>query len=477
MKRLTPIPVVLALAASLGCAPSETDYDLVVNGGRVIDPESGLDAVRHIGVSGERIAAVSETPLEGAETIDADGLVVAPGFIDLHRHGHTPENYAWQVQDGVTTALELELGVADIPAWYAEREGSRINYGASISHPYSRNLAQLGENPGLEGEQLERELTEEELQKLEALIREGLEAGAVAVGFGIAYTPGVTQEELNRIFAIAAEYDASCHVHMRTGTGDFANLEEVLTAAETSGAALHIVHINSSGGDEALEYVERMVAARERGLDVTTEAYPYNRGSTLIESHLFDDWKSYPDEQFGQYIWVETGETLTRETFGEYREQGGTIISPPSYSMETVAELFAHPLPMVASDGMWLDEGRAHPRSFGTFARILGRFVRERGTLSLLDAIAKMTLYPAMRLEARVPEMADRGRIREGAFADLAVFDLETVIDVGTFDNPARAPEGIRLVTVAGAVTVREGELVEGAAGGKPIRAPQSPGE
>lgn len=464
-------PLVALLLLALAACSSGPTYDLVLAGGRVIDPESGLDAVRHIGINGDRVAAVSESPLAGKETIDATGLVVSPGFIDLHRHGQSAEAYGWQLRDGVTTGLELELGEADIPAWYAEREGSLMNYGASISHPYSRNIAQLGENPGLEGPQLERPLTEEELVKLEALIRQGLEAGAIAVGFGVAYTPGATQEELNRIFAIAAEYDASCHVHMRTSRDDFTNLDEVLTAAESSGAALHIVHINSSGGDRALEYVRRIEEARERGIDVTTEAYPYNRGSTLIEAHLFDDWESYPDEQFGQYIWVETGETLTRETFGKYREQGGTIISPPAYSMETVEALFQSPTPMVGSDGMWLDKGRAHPRSFGTFARILGSFVRDKGVLTLPQAIEKMTLQPAKRLEARVPEMADRGRIREGAVADITVFNPDTVIDVGTFEDPARAPKGIPYVLVSGVVTVRDGNLVEGAAAGKPIRA------
>ena len=449
-------------------------YDLVIVNGRVMDPESGLDGIRNVGIRGESIAAISEDALSGAKVLDASGQVVAPGFIDLHQHGHSPDNYKAQIHDGITTALELEIGVEDIAAWYGEREGKTpVNFGASISHPYSRNLVMLGSNPGLEGEALLKPLDAGQLEQLKVRIRRGLAEGAPAVGFGLAYTPGATTEEVVEMFRVAAEHNANCHVHMRTSEPlGFANIQEVLDASKETGAPLHIVHINSSASTRIPQYLDIIASAQKRGEDVTTECYPYNRGSTLIQSHLFNDWRTYDDERLAGYIWVETGATLTRETFGKYRDQGGTIISPPSYSEENVRTAVASPITMIASDGMWLDKGRAHPRSFGTYARILGRYVREQKALSLMDALRKMSLAPAQRLERRAPMMKKKGRMSVGADADIVVFDPDTVIDKGTFENPAQYSGGIRHVLVNGRVTLEDAAFVEGAAGGKPVKAP-----
>jgi dihydroorotase len=463
----------LAFLALSGCQKPET-YDIVVHAGRVMDPASGLDLTRDVGINGDRIAKISVEPLEGAVMLDAAGRVVAPGFIDLHEHGQSPENYRAQIEDGVTTALELEIGVEDIAKFYDERKGrAAVNYGASISHPYSRNLAMTGKNPGLTGDAALQPITPEQQEKLLALLEKGLEQGAAAVGFGIAYTPGMTQDELNASFAAAAKHNAVAHVHMRTDRETFANLDEVMTAAETSGASLHIVHINSSGATRALEYLDRIQAARDRGIDVTTECYPYNRGSTLLESHQYDDWENFTDEYIEGFTWVATGEQLTRETFGPYREKGGLIISPSIYTMETVKALVAHPLTMIASDGMWIVEGRAHPRTYGTFSRVLGRYVREEKALSLMDALGKMTVRPAQRMEKRVPLMAKKGRLQEGMDADIVVFDPETILDVGTYEDPAKPSAGIEHVLVNGVVTLQDGKFVEGANGGRAIRAPR----
>jgi dihydroorotase len=462
---------ILPILAAVLLAGCQTQYDLVIANGRVIDPESGLDGVRSVAINGSTIAAISEGSLAGRRMLDAAGHVVSPGFIDLHQHGQAPANYAAHVRDGITTSLELELGVENIDGWYKERDGGQvINYGAAIGHPYSRQIAMTGSNPGLTGDALTRAATPEEIAKTAALIAKGLEEGAVAVGFGVAYSPGATREELIEMFKTAAKYNASCHVHMRATPDDFSNLEEVLEASKVSGAPLHVVHINSSGAERAPQYLELIAKAQKEGIDVTTECYPYNRGSTLIEAHLFDDWETYKDDYFANFVWVETGETLTRESFGRYRQQKGTIISPPAYTMETVKMLVGHPLTMIASDGMWLVNGRAHPRSFGTFSRVLGRYVREEKALTLNDALAKMTIRPAKRLEKRVPMMANKGRIRAGADADIVVFNPETIIDRGTFEDPVQAPEGIKYVLVNGTVTVDDGKPAEGAAAGKAVR-------
>ena len=463
---------------TLVCAtvlPAQTRFDLVISGGRVIDPESGIDRVLNVGVVAGRIGAVTADELDGAQTISATGLVVAPGFIDLHQHGQSVENYQAQVRDGITTALELEIGVEDIESWYQDRAGKApVNYGASVSHPYSRQLAMLGRNPGLAGASLATELTPDQLRILGQRVERGLAQGALAVGFGLAYTPGATHSELVEMFRIAARYGASCHVHMRTDHNTFSNIEEVIELARETGAPAHVVHLNSSARDRVLEYLALIENAQADGVDITTEAYPYNRGSTLIQSHLFNDWESFTDEQLGQFIWVRTGESLSRATFAEKRRIGGTIIMPPLYKESSVRHAVASPLTAIASDGMWLSGGRAHPRSFGTYTRVLGRYVREQKALTLTEALRKMTLMPAQRLERRLPAMRNKGRLRPGADADIVVFDPDTVMDRGTYSDPARSPVGIRHVVVNGVLTLTDGKLIQNVRAGRPVRAKKS---
>ena len=471
-----PVIRFLALLA-LACITSgaQAPFDIVISGGQVIDPESGLNDIRNVGITAGRVAAVSRDRLQGERVIDASGMVVSPGFIDLHQHGQSTANYDAQVRDGITTALELEIGVEDINAWYADRQGKAlVNYGASISHPYSRQMAMLGYNPGLAGESLAAGLSEPQMLALKRRIERGLEQGAAAVGFGLAYSPGATYEEIVEIFRIATRHGASCHVHLRTNHESLANLEEVIEAARETGAQAHVVHINSTARDRVLDYLGRIEQAQASGVDVTTEAYPYNRGSTLIQSHLFNEWEEFSDEQLAEFIWVRTGETLTRETFPDRRRTGGTIIMPPLYSEDSVRRAIASPLVMIASDGMWLSGGRAHPRSFGTYSRVLGRFVREQGALTLPEAIRKMTLMPAERLERRIPAMRNKGRLRPGADADIVVFDPRTVMDRGTYSDPAQSPTGIAHVIVNGVLALENGQVSQYRRPGRAVRADRS---
>lgn len=474
-----------APAANEAAGSAEGAFDLVIAGGRVIDPESGLDAVRHVGIRDGRVAAISETPLTG-DAIDAAGLVVAPGFIDLHAHGQDPVSARFQAMDGVTTALELEIGAFPIDAWYARRGGaSLINYGASVSHQaarvralgsvFARRNADATFSLGESGDDtLYRAARDDELARLRQLLERGLRDGGIGLGFGLSYTPGASHRELLRMFEVAAAFEAPVFIHLRSAAafgrgGPLAPFQEVIANAAVTGAPLHIVHLNSTAGARAEEALAMIRGARERGLDVTTEAYPYTASASLIESPLFDGWEGRPAEAYRTLQWVATGERLTRETFAFRRREGGWVIMH-GRSEETNEWIVGQPDVIAASDGIPFSEGRSHPRGAGTFARILGHYARDRGVLSLPDALRKMTLLPARRVESIVPQMARKGRVQVGSDADLTIFHPDRIIDRATYDAPDRYSAGIEHVLVGGAFVVRSGALVEGAQPGRAIR-------
>ena len=315
-----------ALAACSPAAPPPPTYDLVIANGRVMDPASGLDGVRHVGITGGRIEAISETPLQGTRVVDAANHVVAPGFIDLHEHGQQDESYRMMVRDGVTSAFELEVGTGDVAAWYeARKAGQIVNYGVAAGHIPARMRVLKDPGQGLlpAGVGGSGTANDAQIAEMEAIVEKGLREGAVAVGLGSAYTPGAPMSEIQRIFKVAAAAGAAAHIHMR---GDVTGLHETIAAAKAAGAALHIVHVNSVAGDQIDQFLAAIQAARDAGQDVTTEAYPYGAGMTEVQSALFDDWKTWPDEKFQLHQLVRTGERLTRKTFEQARKEGGTII-------------------------------------------------------------------------------------------------------------------------------------------------------
>jgi dihydroorotase len=472
----------LCLAYTLTVS-AQDPFDLVVAGGRVIDPESGLDAVRHLGIRGDRIAAISEGMLTGRETLEAAGLVVAPGFIDLHRHAHGDNAYRYAARDGVTSVFEIEIGSADVDGWYRALGPARlINFGVGAGHIPARMLV-LGDKgfllptgPGRGA------ATPEQAAQILATVERGLRDGAVAVGIGVAYTPGAGIDEFDSVVAAAGRHGAFVFAHLGSG---IAALEGALGVAAKYRVPLHIGHINSTAGSEIRAWLDRVAAERRRGGDVTAEVYPYTASATLIQSALYDGWETLPDERFGQLQWAATGERLTRETFAKYRALGGSVISH-SNTEEALRVGIADPLPMFGSDGgRDMADQPTHPRASGTFARLLGHYVRDERVLTLHDALRRITLEPARRLESRVPEMRDRGRIRSGAFADLTMFDPATVADGSTYTNAAVFSNGIRHVIVNGIPIVRAGEFDDQALlfgrrvgvgtrmPGRPIRAPR----
>ncbi len=444
-------------------------YDIVLTNGRVMDPDSNLDAVRNVGIRGDKIAAISGTPLQGKTVVDVKGLVVAPGFIDLHSHGQTPENYRYKARDGVTTALELEVGASPVGAWLQEREGrALVNFGASSGHIPARMLIQHDTGAFLPRDHAANELlTPEQRLQVLALIRKGLDEGGIGIGIGIAYVKA-TREEIFDIFRLAAERNVPVFVHMRNSgpvePGVIDSLQEVLADALSTGASLHIVHLTSTGLRETPLCLEMIRGARRHGIDVTTEAYPYTAGMTDLSSNIFSEgWENrLGGISYGDLQWAATGERLTAESFERYRRQGG-MVAVHGIPEEVVKLAMANPIVMIASDGI-LQDGKGHPRAAGTYSRVLGRYVREQHALSLMEAIRKMTVMPADRIG-----MKNKGRIAVGADADITVFDPARIEDRATFDRPGQYSIGVQYVLVNGAFVVKDGEIKEGVNPGRPV--------
>jgi dihydroorotase len=456
---------VLLAAAAYG-----QEYDVVLAHGRVMDPASGLDGVRYVGIRGGKIGAISENPLQGRTVLDVSGLVVAPGFIDLHSHGQTPENYRFKARDGVTTALEMEVGVAPVPEWYRAREGQAlINFGATSGHIPARMAVMHDSGTLLPHDTAKGAATPEQRRQIFDLVRRGLDDGALGIGMGIAYVPLATRAEILELFGLAAERKTALYVHIRNGgplePGVIDALQEVIADAAATGASLHVVHITSMGLRETALCLQMIAGARRSGLDVTTEMYPYTAGMTDLGSAVFDEgWQAKQGGiGFGDLQWALTGERLTAESFARHRRQGG-MVAIHSIPEEVVRLAIADPMTMIASDGI-LDHGKGHPRAAGTYARVLGRYVREQHALTLMEALRKMTVMPADRLGIRT-----KGRIAVGADADIAVFDPARVMDRATFENPAQYSEGIEYVLVNGTLVVKSGELVDGVAPGLAVQ-------
>ncbi len=450
------------------------EYDIVLRNGRVIDPETGLDAVRNIGIKGNRIAEITSQELKGKEVLDVSGMVVSPGFIDIHAHGQTNKENEYQVHDGVTTALELEWGQPSLSKFLSERKSKAIiNYGASACQPCARNQAitrqvNADEMRAIDsGNKLNNQsLKDDEMQPMLNNMMEALDAGAIGFGVPVGYTPGATREEIFNVYEFAAKQKVPIFTHVREGKA--LAIQQAIADAAVNGTSLHIVHLNSMTLSEiglALRMVEH---AQQLGMDITTELYPYTAASTSIESAIFNEgWQTNFGMTYSDLQLASTGERLTEETFKSNREKGGVVIMH-FMKEEWIQKGLRSPLTMVASDGMPYSRF-AHPRSAGTFSRLLGVYVREQKLLTLNEALRKITLMPAQRLESISPAMRFKGRLQVGADADVTIFDANTIIDKATFDGGLKFSEGIKHVMVNGTFVVKNGLTLGNIFPGQPV--------
>lgn len=452
-------------------------YDIVLQGGRVMDPETGMDAVRNIGINAGKIARISQRKLTGRQILDAGGLVVAPGFIDIHQHAQDLATQRVKALDGVTSALEMEIGAPDVAQFLRAKEGrSLINYGTSASQVAARALAfgtplPVGAILPEIGAATNEAATPEQLQRIRRRLSHELDAGGLAIGMGLGYTPGATRLEVLDDFRLAAQRKVPVYTHVRssgqTEPGSaIESVNEVIGAAAITGASLHIVHINSTCTADSVECLSMVEGARARGLDVTTEAYPYIAGMTAINSAIFSPgWQKRMNIGYGDLMIPETGERLNKERFDALHASSATqFVVIFSSKQEVLDQVIPNPLVIIASDGLV-----GHPRNAGTYSRILAQYVREKKTITLMDALRKMSLMPAEMLERSTPAARQKGRLQEGADADIVVFDPATIRDRATFQKPMEPSVGVRYLLVGGTLLVDQGRIVPNVFPGRPL--------
>jgi dihydroorotase len=458
----------LALFAAV--ARAQAPLDLVIKNAHVMDPETNLDrAGLWVGIRGGSVVSVADTAFRGRQTIDAAGQVVAPGFIDVL--SYTPNGYGiWRkLADGVTTNLAMHGAAADVGAWYAglQRTGWPVNYGGAFSDPAARVQLNISRY---------RAATPAQLERLRALAERSLASGALGVSMSLEYTPGATVEEGLMLARLAAQHHAPLFFHARysdtipPGT-DAEGIHEILEAARRTGAAVHVDHITSAATFDMAAALDSLASARRAGIDVTACVYPYDFWATSLAQARFDPgWQqrfgiSYADLQIAG-----TTERLTEESFERYRARGTLAVAYAIPDTAVVQALRAR-FVMIGSDAILNPGNNNHPRASGAFSRLLAVYVRERGTLTLMEAIRRMTLLPAQTLEARAPAMKKKGRLSAGADADIVIFDPARVRDRSTVEHPELMSEGISWVIVGGRIALdpkgpRRNELA-----GRPVRA------
>lgn len=493
---------------------SNTKFDLVILNGRVMDPETGLDAVLNVGVTDGKIALITDLPLQGRETIDATGHVVAPGFIDGHCHA---ANDAFGVKcglrDGKTTHLDLEIGAWPVDRWYDRWEGrAQANYGATVSHFGVRDalfskIEYTTGNMILEAWRSKdqwsvHKASTDELKNIVEKVEEGLRQGALGIGTPIGYAvDGLTTIEVAEVWRLAGEYGLFATVHGRFSsfalpTEGFLGTLEAMACASMCGAGLLVHHIHAQVLSQVEDVAKIVDQARARGAKVLLEMYPYTFGSTIISADYLrpTDYGRQMGHSYEDIVLVQSGKALTKETYEEVVKSDPNTFILFEHCMEAdMVKALAWPSICLGSDGVPYqdakgtrdedgamtvpfnfpdDQAIAHPRGAGCYAKAF-RYVREHKVMPLMTAVAKSSYLLAKFMEdCGVPQMAFKGRIQVGADADITIFNPDTITDNATRQHGALPSSGIPHVIVNGVPVVKNSMVLEGVFPGKPIRNP-----
>jgi N-acyl-D-aspartate/D-glutamate deacylase len=486
---LTQSLVIAIFALTSSTISLAAEFDLVIENGRVIDPETKLDAVRNIGIKGGSITKISEQALKGENRIDATGLVVAPGFIDVHSHTPTLLGQHMNLLDGVTTQLDLEAGSYPI-SFYGEhfQGGAQLNYGSSVAHFAIRiqvidGIDQpyifVGHQPAqFNGKAFTQTATSDQIEQMRVMLNDGLDNGGLGIGVLLDYmTSAVSDEELAMLFDVAAKREVPLYVHVRRGiNGDPAGLDEVIDLALQSKVALLVCHITHNAMSGIEDWLAKIDDANSKGANIATEMLSFGAGGTGISADVFKrrDWQTIFDITYEDVQWVATGEWLTKETWDKYsKEQPYGMVNHHYLKEEWMVKGLKWPRMMISTDALpALDlDILTNPNIAGTFSRVLGHYVRDTKVLTLMQALSKMSLIQAQWMEQASPAFAKKGRIQVGSNADIVMFDPKTVAANATYGDPYKKPTGIAHVLVAGRVVVKDSNRIEGRYPGKKILA------
>lgn len=457
------------LAGSAEPPPGDTVFDTVIHGGRVIDPDSGFDAVADVGLLGERIARISIEPLTGRTMVDATGLVVAPGFIDVL--SYEPNSYGvwYKLGDGVTTNLGMH-GIktpVDARSFFSGYTGSAappIHFGGAFSDQWYRDS--IG---------VRATATEAQRAKLEESLDRSFDAGWIGVAVDPEYATSIDTTEWLGLARVAQRNGMPLFTHIRysspepAGKSSLDALDEALRVARDTGVSLHVDHIPSMATHVMPEAISRIEAARSEGLDVTGCFYPYTFWGTYLGSARFaGDWQSRFRISYNDLQLAGSSERLTEASFKKYQAQNKLVVAYAIPQEDVLAAVKA-PWTLIGSDAIPESSNNNHPRGAGCFSRLLGPYVRDMQALTLTEALAKCTVLPARRLEARVPMLARKGRLQMGADADITVFDPATIADRSTVEHPAVFSEGIEHVFVMGQHALTPAGVQKNVLAGRPI--------
>jgi len=480
----------LALGGNGTRVPSADMYDLSIVNGRLIDPGARVDAPGTVGIASGKIAAVSSGPLPARRTIDARGLVICPGFIDIHTHVDGNVNAARSMAAmGVTTVVGGNCGMAAVPEGMdvgaflsrIDRDGFPVNHAMLAGATAIREHVGIAQNARAEDRLLE---------EMAHIAGDALDRGAVGISFGLEYVPGTGPRDIRTLCAAAAGRGAIVTVHPRHSgrgmpgmmPGAAAAYREMIDASGATGAAVEFSHMGSQLAWKSrphdglvrtcLGMIER---ARDAGLDIAGDAYPYDAWCTYAGAANLDPFlKGEPTRSIMRFRYLleigmlevasgpHTGTHLTRKLLAEIRSAApGTWIVGHTLQQDLVEEILIRPYVVVGSDGVFdfTTGSPSHPRGSGTFPRFL-RLAREKNLMGLSDALGRMTSMPAARFG-----LENKGTLAVGADADVTVFDPARVADTSTYTEPTGKPVGIEYVIVGGTPVVDRGALTAAAPG------------